>query len=266
MTLETGCICVGAEYVISNKRFKILNLIWGPTSDYRIFEVENCASLEKLALKQGKWAVEEWNLEWDALKQMEGRIGFPKVFHLSETVPRFMLMQLLGDSLDDIQNTMYEQKALPSHTIGSIGFQALERFEELHGQGIIQNDIMKTKSADLLRIRIGVGLGSEKTKLYLMHFSHMRPFDGLNETPAAQCEDLLPLANVLLSLACDCGKFRPGEPCRYHQLNCLLDSVENLKHGPPRYEDMRNLMMDMITEAGFKYHNEIIFDLHPPAL
>ena len=246
--------------------FKILNLIWGPTLNYCVFEVEDCASLEKFALKRGKWADEEWNLEWVALKQMEGRLGFPKGLYLSETVPRFMIMQLLGDSLDDIQNKIYERRALPPQTIGSIGFQALERFEELHSQGIIQNDARKTDSADLMRIRIGVGLGDQKRTLYLMHFSHMRPFDSSKETPTAQCEDLVPLANVLFSLARDCGKLCPGEPCPYRQLHSLLDSVTNLKNGPPRYEEMRDLMMEMITEAGFEYDSEIIFDRHPRAV
>ena len=106
-THEESCFCVGAEYAIADKRFKILSLIWGPTPDFCIYELENCESLEKSALKHGKWADEEFNLEWFALKIMEGHQGFPKVSHLSQTVPRFMVMQLLGDSLDGIHVSVF---------------------------------------------------------------------------------------------------------------------------------------------------------------
>ena len=260
---------VGDEFTISKNssdcKIRVLKLIWNSGPNYCVYEAQDTATGERLALKQGCWDDVEWELEWDALQTMSNSRFFPKGFYLSKRpspvcdIPRFMLMELLGSSLDEMHHSM---GVLHPQTIGSLGIQAIDRFCELHSMGIIQNDTFKTNSASLLRVRIGVS--QDMNQLFLLHFSHMRRFEPWN-SPAAPKEDLLPFAKVLLSLSHPPGLFDYENPAacddvQYKNLYELLEMTNRIQTHAPNYRAMRRLMEDMVVGAGFEYRGRLIYE------
>ena len=99
--------------------------------------------------------------EFQILKEIENEKGIPKVYEFHKGHKHnYLMMQLLGKSLDKLFTDMKRQKK--KKTVSMIGYQMVQRIEYVHSKGYIHRDI---KPGNFL-----IGKSSEKERLYIIDF------------------------------------------------------------------------------------------------
>ncbi|CAD5210979.1 unnamed protein product [Bursaphelenchus xylophilus] len=142
-----------------------------------IYEVKHVKKSGRFAMKLSLTAKKDMDklmiIEVSVLRKLSGQsIYFPKYEDTGHVKGyRFVVMELLGPSLSDLQDSMPGEKFSLS-TIVRVGIQMLNAIEAMHGMYFIHRDIKPGNVA------IGV---KNKTQVYLFDFGLARRFVELDE-------------------------------------------------------------------------------------
>jgi serine/threonine protein kinase len=133
-----------------------------------VYKVKNKDNNKYLALK-----VEEKNLqsrvkfEFSIFKNLEGEIGFPNVYNITEnTKYNILVMDYLGPSLEDLFS--FCNKFFSVKTVLMIGIQVINRIESLHNIGYIHRDI---KPDNFL-----IGTNGKKSRIFMIDMGLAKKF------------------------------------------------------------------------------------------
>lgn len=151
--------------IIIGKKYKVLNLL-GEGSFGRIFEAINIITSEKVAIKiEKKSTISLLKHEATLYNKCRNIKGIPKLRNYGvEDNYNYIVIDFLGDSLDDIKTTCSEHIELS--IVLNIGIQLINIIEKLHNIGIIHRDL---KPENIL-----LGLEKEKKSIYLIDFGISR--------------------------------------------------------------------------------------------
>mmetsp|Transcript_42829 Transcript_42829/g.50215 ORF Transcript_42829/g.50215 Transcript_42829/m.50215 type:complete len:189 (-) Transcript_42829:947-1513(-) len=103
--------------------------------------------------------------EFKVLKEivkLEDSKNYPKIFCIEFKKRFYIVTELLGDSLMDIQTKFHAQSGLRIKHVLMIGIQLLDRIRTLHTLGFVHGDI---KPANIM-----FGRGNMKNTLYLIDY------------------------------------------------------------------------------------------------
>lgn len=175
----------GEDIVCLKKRFYLDNKkIVGKGKQGIVFSAIDAHTNENVAVKlisKDNYNRKRYQSEIKILKALTNlpdMIGFPGLIAVGQRKNHYIVTELLGDSLLEIQTKFCSQSRLRMKHVLMIGIQLLHRIQTLHSLGYVHGDI---KPANLM-----FGLGSQKRNiLYLIDY-------GLSKTESRYRKPNLP--------------------------------------------------------------------------